>query len=204
MRSDNVSYGNYRHIVSSTRSSGWLRRSITASYGADPSLRPQPCFCLLSNDVTRHCRLALQGAFPDGENTPSSQQQVFDVSFISRTVGSEFLFPEGRPILGNARSVTAVKMPETAVYKYDGRVPRKYQIRAARQFSVVESITQPAFMECGSQRNLDIGIPLSDARHNCGPGLGIDRVHSDPRDDLCRNKSFEMSVEISRRDATGN
>jgi hypothetical protein len=75
----------------------------------------------------------------------------------------------------------------------------KDDIRASRKRPVVKPVSQSLSVQRASQQHFGARVLLTDARHDFGPGLCIDGVHSDHRYDMGGYERIQMAVKIARR-----
>jgi hypothetical protein len=104
------------------------------------------------------------------------------VSSVTIHVPIEFRKPELRSGLGY-HGIPAVEMamPETAVHKYHGSVPRENDVRTARQVSTPEREPKAEPVEQRPDPALGSGIFSPDSAHVPAPALCCESVHGSPR-----------------------
>jgi len=79
---------------------------------------------------------------PNRSHTPTQLFEIGDIALISIDVRRELVFPKGTTRSGNRRHLASVvAMPEASVHENDQSMPRKYDVRAARQILAMKTET---------------------------------------------------------------
>src|SRR5438309_776803 len=121
----------------------------------------------------------LQLAFPDRQHFPAFLGEKFLVARVALLVGLKLRLPEIEPGFRHARErALLVAVPEAAMHENDLAAATEYQIRAARQFPVVEPVAIAFREDKMSDQHFRPGIFRADARHDFGALGGRDIVHT--------------------------
>lgn len=96
---------------------------------------------------------------------------------IARGVLSKLLIPERCPRLWTIGQRTApMAMPEAAMHKDYGAVPRQNEIRTARKLPKMKAKSESRTMQSPTNRNLGLRIRPADPRHQFASPLSRDHV----------------------------
>jgi hypothetical protein len=66
------------------------------------------------------------------------------------------------------------------VNKHDSVKSGEHEIGTAGKRAIVEAVPKASGVESGAQHRFDASVLLSDARHDLGSGLLVDRIHIKP------------------------
>jgi len=92
-------------------------------------------------------------ALPNSYHPPPQALQSAIVSAVALDIATYFFSPEPAPRFGPHRIVTPMVMPEAAVYLHYCIVPPQYDIRPARETTVVQPEPKPTSVESPPHKN---------------------------------------------------
>ena len=122
--------------------------------------------------------------FPDRVSTdlhqdpPAETAQCVLGTAIPRDVLAELLGPELDPALRRVRvPASLVAVPETAMHQHDDPIPRKHEIRPARQILAVQAESESQAMCRPADDQLRDRIPALDAGHHLAASRRVHNVH---------------------------
>ena len=144
--------------------------------------------------------LIAQGAFPDDRDSPAGFEQAASVALVPCHVGVKLGLPE---ILASrwCRRVRTpgMSVPEAAVNETHCSQSTKYQVGSAREFPIVQAVSETTCVEGTAKGEFGPRVPASDPRHHARTSRLIHNVrHRWP----CTGSEEYIRQRISRETST--
>lgn len=155
-----------------------LKNHVFPSFQFDSGSSP---FEPSNNGRSRSTGIGTQGAFPDDGDPPALLAQLGNDGRVPFTVSAELRSPEfglGRRQL--EVGTPAMRMPKTAVHKYDCSPLWQDKVRSAFEVGWMQPIPVPRPPKVLAQQQFRLGVLSPDARHQGGALVGTHHIsHSE-------------------------